>query len=94
MRVDPATELLGVRVNIWMSLVLIAFGIGWFLWGGWRRRPTDSDYPYVDGSARTEPGADGVAEGGPSLEGPGPEVAVGEADAGEVDLGVDPEEGA
>ena len=114
LRVDPATELFGVRVNIWVSLVLIAIGVVWFLWGGWRRRPDDSDYPYVDGhepsdegedgdddasgenasgSAGSEAGADGVAEGGPSLERPGTEVAVGETDTGEVDLGVDPEEG-
>jgi prolipoprotein diacylglyceryl transferase len=121
MRIDPATELFGVRVNIWMSLVLVAFGVGVFLWGGWRRRPTDSDWPYVDGpepaadddaddaddaadaeageggpgpdSASPEAGPDGVTEGGPTLEGPGSEVAVGEADDDQVDLGVDPEEG-
>ncbi len=117
-RVDPATQLFGVRVNIWMSLVLIAFGIGLFLWGGWRRRPGDSDWPYVEGpdpddaenesdtaesdaedaadagdSAAAESGPDGVAEGGPALERPASEVAVGEADTDQVDLGVDPEEG-
>ncbi len=39
-RIDAATELAGVRVNIWMSVVGIAVAGGWLLVRG--RRPTDS----------------------------------------------------
>ena len=65
MRVDPATQLFGVRVNIWVSLVLIVFGIGWFLWGGWQRRPGDSDYPYVGGREPSGDDDDVEADRGP-----------------------------
>lgn len=41
-RVDPATEIAGVRVNIWMSIVGIALAGGWLVLRG--RRP-DSDDP-------------------------------------------------
>ena len=34
LRIDPATVLMGMRVNIWMSLVIIAGGLLWFIWGG------------------------------------------------------------
>ncbi|MCB1272166.1 MAG: prolipoprotein diacylglyceryl transferase [Microthrixaceae bacterium] len=34
LRIDEATLLWGVRVNIWMSLVIILGGLIWLLWGG------------------------------------------------------------
>ncbi len=40
LRIDPATHVFGLRVNIWMSLVIIAFGLIWFMWGG---GPVDRD---------------------------------------------------
>lgn len=40
-RVDPATEIAGVRVNIWMSIVGIALAGGWLLLRG--RRPDSDD---------------------------------------------------
>ncbi len=63
-RVDPATEIAGVRVNIWMSVVGILIAAGWLLLRG--RRPQD-DAPEVtggdsddaaDGDERHEPGGE------------------------------------
>lgn len=34
LRIDEATLIAGVRVNIWMSLVIIAGGLLWLFWGG------------------------------------------------------------
>jgi len=40
-RIDPATEIAGVRINIWMSIVGIAIAGGWLLLRG---RPSASDH--------------------------------------------------
>jgi hypothetical protein len=40
LRIDEATLIGGVRVNIWMSLVIIAGGLLWLFWGG---SPVDRD---------------------------------------------------
>ena len=40
LRVDPASLLLGVRVNIWVSLLAIAGGLAGYVWCA-RRRPED-----------------------------------------------------
>ena len=34
LRIDSATLLFGVRVNIWMSIVIILAGLVWLFWGG------------------------------------------------------------
>ena len=34
LRIDEATLIAGLRVNIWMSLIIIACGLVWLLWGG------------------------------------------------------------
>ena len=34
LRIDPATQLFGMRVNTVVSLTMIALGLAWFLWGG------------------------------------------------------------
>ena len=34
LRIDFATEVLGLRVNIWISLLAIAGGLLWLFWGG------------------------------------------------------------
>ena len=33
-RIDEATELAGLRINIWTSLIVIAGGLLWLFWGG------------------------------------------------------------
>jgi prolipoprotein diacylglyceryl transferase len=47
LRSDPASLILGVRINIWTSVIGIAAG-AWFLWRG-RRRPGEvvDERPYV-----------------------------------------------
>jgi prolipoprotein diacylglyceryl transferase len=50
LRSDEAkTIILGLRVNIWTSLVAIAAIAVMLVLTGVRRRPTDDDRPYVDG---------------------------------------------
>jgi prolipoprotein diacylglyceryl transferase len=46
MRSDTANTILGLRVNTWTSLGLIATGLVWLAVGGVRRRPDDDDSPY------------------------------------------------
>ncbi len=47
MRIDPAHEIAGLRVNAWVSIILFVFGIVWFVWLGRhepeQRRPGDPD---------------------------------------------------
>lgn len=49
LRVDPASLILGVRVNIWMSIVAIAAVVVVFAVRGLRRRPDDAEGIYLDG---------------------------------------------
>jgi prolipoprotein diacylglyceryl transferase len=45
MRIDPAHEIAGMRLNAWVSIVVFLFGVGWFVWLGRheprQRRPGD-----------------------------------------------------
>ncbi len=47
MRIDPAHEIAGMRLNAWVSIAVFLFGIGWFVWLGRhepeQRRPGDPD---------------------------------------------------
>jgi prolipoprotein diacylglyceryl transferase len=49
LRSDPASLILGVRVNVWTSLIGIAVG-GWFVWTGRRRsgEPVEQLSPYTN----------------------------------------------
>jgi prolipoprotein diacylglyceryl transferase len=49
LRSDSANLILGLRVNIWTSLIAIAGSVVFLLVGGVKRRPDDSDEPYRDG---------------------------------------------
>jgi prolipoprotein diacylglyceryl transferase len=53
LRSDDASLLLGVRVNIWMSLLAIVGAAVVLAVRGVRRRPGDSDEPYVGTAAAT-----------------------------------------
>jgi prolipoprotein diacylglyceryl transferase len=46
LRIDPASVVLGLRVNIWMSLLTIAGVVVVLVVRGLRRQPTDDDSPY------------------------------------------------
>jgi prolipoprotein diacylglyceryltransferase len=41
LRVDPANEIFGVRVNAWVSGIVCILSIAWFVWLGRR----GSEYP-------------------------------------------------
>ncbi len=49
LRSDKANEILGLRVNIWTSIVTFAAVLIFLAVAGFRRRPGDSDEPYYDG---------------------------------------------
>jgi prolipoprotein diacylglyceryl transferase len=49
LRIDSANTIAGLRVNTWMSIVVIAAVALFFVIGGIKRRPDDSDEPYTDG---------------------------------------------
>jgi hypothetical protein len=49
LRVDTASIIFGLRVNIWLSIIGIGGSLLTFAVRGVRRRPTDSDEPYADG---------------------------------------------
>ncbi len=49
LRVDTASIIFGLRVNIWLSIIGIGGSLLTFAVRGVRRRPTDSDEPYLDG---------------------------------------------
>jgi prolipoprotein diacylglyceryl transferase len=49
LRIDPASVVLGLRVNIWISLLAMAGVVVVLAVRGVRRRPDDNDDAYVDG---------------------------------------------
>jgi prolipoprotein diacylglyceryl transferase len=49
LRTDDANSYLGLRINIWISLLAIAGTVVFLAVRGLRRRPEDSDEPYRDG---------------------------------------------
>jgi prolipoprotein diacylglyceryl transferase len=55
MRVDTATEILGIRVNIWLSIIGIGGALIAVVARGLWRRPDDSDEPYRDGHRWSDP---------------------------------------
>jgi len=65
-RIDPATELAGVRINIWMSVIGIAIAGGWLLTRG--RVPlaeaSEGDAEASEGDAEASEGIDSADAGG------------------------------
>jgi prolipoprotein diacylglyceryl transferase len=91
LRSDPAAKVGTIRWNFVFAIIMVVLAAIWFFWRGPFRRPGDPADPPVGGS--TVPGDDGVAEGGPDVEGPRSELPAAEGDEGEVEVGVQPEEG-
>ncbi len=56
LRIDDASLILGIRVNIWTSLAAIGGAVVVLAVRGLRRRPDDDDEPYVDGHRHTPDG--------------------------------------
>lgn len=59
LRIDEASIIFGLRVNIWLSIIGIGGSLLILIIRGLRRRPSDSDEPYLDGH-RWSPDADGT----------------------------------
>lgn len=72
LRIDPASLLAGVRVNIWMSVVAIAAVVVVFAVRGLRRRPDDPEGIYLDGHAFVPEGG-APAPDAPPNESPAPD---------------------
>jgi hypothetical protein len=64
LRTDEASEILGLRVNIWLSIIGIGASAVVLLVRGVRRRPDDSEEPYRDGHRWVDPRAEGAGESG------------------------------
>jgi len=76
LRTDPASLILGVRVNVWTSVLGIAVG-GWFVWTGRRSEGDDVNLsPYT-----IEPVAPSPSEN--LDEGPGDTASAGAGDPGD-----------
>ena len=60
MRIDPAHEIAGLRVNAWVSIVLFVFGIGWFVWLG-RHEPAQRRPGHVEEPESVAPAPEGVS---------------------------------
>jgi prolipoprotein diacylglyceryl transferase len=60
LRIDPAHEIAGMRLNAWVSILVFLLGVGWFVWLGRhepeQRRPGDAD----SGGRSAPVAADGV----------------------------------
>ena len=62
-RIDAATEIAGLRVNIWMSIALIIGGLVIAAWPRGRAADGDkADINLVDSDDETEPSADAVSQ--------------------------------
>jgi len=65
MRIDPAHEIAGLRVNAWVSIILFVFGVGWFIWLGRhereQRHPGETFREAVTTPTGTPAGDDGVS---------------------------------
>lgn len=106
LRIDEATLVGGLRVNTWMSLVIMVVALAMVLRGGpfqddEARAASLAVTPWVEPTEGTPSGSeaaqlveDDVAQSGPQDAGPGAEVGVAEPDEGELRVGVDPDEGA
>ena len=107
MRIDTATKILGIRVNIWMSIIGIGGAVIAIVARGLWRRPDDNDEPYLDGHRWVDPrlpagdedataaGDDGTDESG-ELDGLGhrdDEDDVAAEESGEPELSDEPAEG-
>jgi len=78
-RIDNATEIAGVRVNIWMSVIGIVLAGGWLLLRGRPEEHSDTDHPDTDhpdddraddrdGAAEDEGGSDDAGAGVEEIE--------------------------
>jgi len=82
LRSDPASLILGIRVNLWTSVIVVLGVIVVFFVRGLKRRPDDSDEPYEDGH-RFVPGDAELAD---------PDDVVHTADLDESSEAVEPAE--
>ncbi|KAA0234755.1 MAG: prolipoprotein diacylglyceryl transferase [Actinobacteria bacterium] len=76
-RIDTATEILGLRVNIWLSLVMIVVSLIWVFWGG---SPVAGEAPAVvagDAAPDTTPARRAVDADASDAELDGTETAAG-----------------
>jgi prolipoprotein diacylglyceryl transferase len=66
MRIDPAHEIAGLRVNAWVSIFFFVFGIAWFVWLGRhepeQRHPGEATPPAASSADESAPlTADGLS---------------------------------
>ncbi len=73
MRIDPAHEIAGLRVNAWVSVILCLLAVTWFVWLGRheapQRRPGDGD---ADSDADADADSDAAPDPPGRVAGPVP----------------------
>jgi prolipoprotein diacylglyceryl transferase len=97
LRSDEAARVFGVRWNFILAIAMVIVSITWLLWRGPFRPagdPGDVVAPSERFGSEAEADEDGVGEPGPGRDSPRAEVTTADGDEGEVDGGVDPDEGA
>lgn len=80
LRVDTASIIFGLRVNIWLSILGIVGAIVAVAVRGLRHRPDDSDEPYRDGHRWVPPGDEAQAELADGTDGTGTGTEVSEVE--------------
>jgi len=70
MRIDTATKIFGIRVNIWLSIIGIGGALIALVARGLWRRPDDDEEPYLDGHRWVDPRL-AVDEGADDADGSG-----------------------
>jgi len=60
LRVDPASRVLGLRLNVWTSLLIGLVGVGLFIWSR-RKWPSGGEADQADAEAEAEDGAEAEA---------------------------------
>jgi prolipoprotein diacylglyceryl transferase len=99
LRIDPAQKFLGLRLNVWTSVVVGLTGAALFVWSRRRRRgpPEEPGQDQPEGTPGEEPEAPGAEESGadepeqPAPEATGPAEAEGGAEAVEDPSGTNKE---
>ncbi len=91
LRIDAASIVLGLRLNVWTSIVVFAFGAGWWWYLGRRHRritgqsgPAEEDTPagQASGASGTSPAGSAAVAAQPAADEPGDAAGPGPARPG------------
>jgi len=70
LRIDPANEIAGLRVNTWMSMIVLAASLAWLVWDWRRGERHDPATPASDTAVHSADPGSGSEEADPVGDGP------------------------